>query len=145
MAAPHLLFFCLVLSFVNNSLSMFTLNKNDPAPFYSSVYPYFYLYNDQNTFQLPLDDDCVDDLIYVFQLSFSPFYQRSSKGSNFCECYSELGDMTGRPNLLAILPFTKTPTQLLTVPRSIPIATFFLLLDIYRDINNNILIFKYFL
>ena len=111
MAAPHLLFFCLVLSFVNPLCSMFTLNKNDPAPVYSTVYPYFYLYNDQNTFQLPLDDDCVDDLIYVFQLSFSPFYQRSSKGSNFCECYSELGDMTGRPNLLAVLPFSKNPVD----------------------------------
>jgi hypothetical protein len=98
-----------MLGFVSQIFGMFTLNKNDPAQPYSSVYPYFYLYNDQNTFQLPIEDDCVDDLVYVFQLSFSPFYQRSNKGSNFCECYSELGDMTGRPNLLAILPANNQP------------------------------------
>ena len=105
MTSVYLLISCIIFNFVQTYSGMFTINKNDPAPIYSTVFPYFYLYNKQNTFQLPMFDYCVEDLKYNFQFSFTPFYQRSDKGSNFCECLAQLGDLTGRPNLLAVLPY----------------------------------------
>lgn len=111
MKISRLVIFCLICSFVNSVLGMFTLNKNDPAPIFSTIYPYFYLYNKQNTFQLPCPDPCVDNLDYRWQFAVTPFYQRSNKGSNFCECCTELGDLIGRPNLLAILPFNDEPSS----------------------------------
>ena len=105
MTSVYLLISCIIFNIVQTYSGMFTINKNDPAPIYSTVFPYFYLYNKQNTFQLPIFDYCVDDLKYNFQFSFTPFYQRSDKGSNFCECLAQLGDLTGRPNLLAVLPY----------------------------------------
>lgn len=78
-----------------------TLNKNDPAPIFSSAFPYSYLYQHEKEY-LKKRTDFWDN--QFFNISISPFYQRASVGTNIDQRFSELGDLTGKWNMIAVLP-----------------------------------------
>jgi len=97
----------LILLFCNirliNSSVVTTLAKNDPAPLVNSSFPFTYLYN--------AEKDYLSGDTQVFEpngvsISVSPFFQQADKGSNHNrDKITALGDISGRWNILALLPF----------------------------------------
>lgn len=79
-----------------------TLNNNDPAPLFSSQYPYSFLYT--NYKEILKDRQC-DDHCPIFSFSVSPYYQRAHEGKDSCGNQAELGDLAGKLNAIAVLPF----------------------------------------
>lgn len=80
-----------------------TLNKTDPAPVFCCDFPYDYLYVNEKEFlkgRTKYDDP--------LRLNFcvSPFYQRANSGKDLNGQRCELGDIGGKWNMLAFLPFS---------------------------------------
>jgi len=83
-----------------------TLNNTDPAPMYTSAYPYSYLYQNEKEY---LKERTNNWQPQYFNFTVSPFYQRASIGTNINSRRAELGDLAGRWNMIALLPFNNVP------------------------------------
>lgn len=79
-----------------------TLSKNDPAPLFTTIFPYNYLsQNEKEYLKERVDFYCPQ----FFSFSISPFYQTASCGKNINAHKAQLGDLTGKWNMIAALPF----------------------------------------
>lgn len=85
-----------------------TLTNNDPNPLYETEFPFAYLYTPEKEFLK--GRTCVLEKQYL-QFSASPFFQTASRGSNLNSKLVELGDLTGRWNMVAMLPFNFPQTN----------------------------------
>lgn len=120
-----------------------TLNKADPNPLYNTMHPFeplFENYKDYRNRRI-----CTFDPEFI-SFSASPFFQQASSGSNACGRRVELGDLTGRFNMLALLPFNETtnsansfsPVNTLTdVPSTTPCKQ--IDFNVLQTIRNNLL------
>lgn len=94
-----------ILFFLSSSIYasvVTTLNNSDPVPNFSSNFPYSYLASEEKDYtkgKVYAEDP------HYFSLSISPFYQRADKGKNSCGTSTQLGDLTGRWNMLSMFPF----------------------------------------
>lgn len=107
MKTPRMLCaFMLALSMMTVSLlrgSIYTtLNNNDPAPLYTTSYTYNYLNTYYKEF---LKGHMKTPWHEAFALDITPFYQRASHGHDYLSTKTELGNLQGRWNMLAVLPF----------------------------------------
>jgi hypothetical protein len=84
-----------------------TLNKTDPQPIFCCDFPYDYLYVNEKEF---LKGRTKYDDPLRFNFCVSPFYQRASDGKDLNGNRSELGDIGGKWNMLAFLPYSD-PSQ----------------------------------
>jgi hypothetical protein len=100
----------LVVHGVNSVIT--TLSRNDPAPPYSTDNPFAFCGTPHYEY---LKGRAKIDSYKHFVFEVSPFYQRADHGSNSCGCTTELGDISGRWNMIALLPFNK-PTTMTTDP-----------------------------
>lgn len=92
----------LLLSNIESFASIITtLNKTDPAPIFASDYAYDYLYVNEKEF---LKGRTHYDDPLRFNFSVSPFYQRANNGKDLNGKTAELGDISGKMNMLAFLP-----------------------------------------
>ncbi|MDR3647430.1 MAG: hypothetical protein P4L22_07845 [Candidatus Babeliales bacterium] len=80
-----------------------TLNKTDPAPIFTCDFPYDYLYVNEKEFKKGRTN--YDDPL-CFNFVVSPFYQRANNGKDLNGNYAQLGDIGGKLNILAFLPFS---------------------------------------
>ncbi len=87
-----------------------TLNKTDPEPIFSSSFPYDYLYVNEKEY-MKGRTNYVDPLRFSFGMS--PFYQRADSGKDLNGSRCQLGDISGKWNMLAFLPYgnAQTTTQ----------------------------------
>ena len=69
---------------------------------YNSAYPYMYLYAKEKEYLKKRSDCWRDEFI---SLSVSPFWQRSTRGKNINRQLAQNGDLTGKWNMIATLPF----------------------------------------
>lgn len=105
------LFFLISKFFSVNAAFRTTLQKNDPNPLYTSNFPFTPLYQPNKDFLT--GRSCFLDRKNM-AISITPFYQKASSGTNIYKNESEIGDLTGRWNMLALLPFntpTSSPTE----------------------------------
>lgn len=79
-----------------------TLNRNDPVPPYTVDNPFALLGTNQYEFLKGFTKDYHKQ---HFAIEIMPFYQRASRGANACGCDTELGDILGRWNMIALLPY----------------------------------------
>lgn len=79
-----------------------TLNNADPNPFYNSKFPFEPMYGFEKDYLN--NRTCVLQREHMY-ISASPFFQQASKGNNQYGKQVELGDLTGRWNMIAVLPF----------------------------------------
>lgn len=110
-ALVYLLLIMLINSFVSiiSATPRFTLTNNDPNPLFDTIFPYSYLYTNDKEF-LKGHTNVLEK--QYFYLSFSPFFQTASKGTNSNNRLAELGDLTGRWNMIAILPYNQMQTNI---------------------------------
>lgn len=110
-----LLLFCILIHTKNNLASIITtLNNNDPVPIFTSAFPYDYLYVNEKEnmkgrtkFWEPRK----------FSLAISPFFQTANKGNDIYGEETELGNLKGKWNMIALMPFgPDTPTEGTDVP-----------------------------
>jgi hypothetical protein len=100
----------LVLFFLMNNFSdvfaafRTTLQKNDPNPLYTTNFPFTPLYAPNKDFLTKRT--CFLDPKYM-AISVTPFFQRASRGTNINKNSAELGDLTGRWNMIAVLPYNE--------------------------------------
>lgn len=88
-----------------------TLSRNDPTPPYTTDNPFAFCGTSHYEY-LKGREKTDEYKHFVFEVS--PFYQRANHGSNSCGCTRELGDINGRWNMIALLPFnypTNSSTQ----------------------------------
>jgi hypothetical protein len=81
-----------------------TLSHNDPTPPYTAYNPFDFLGTPHNEFlkgRVSLDDS------KHMAIEILPFYQRANHGNNSCGCNVLLGDISGRWNMIALLPFNE--------------------------------------
>lgn len=116
MKTPRMLCaFMLALSMMTASLlrgGIFTtLNNNDPAPMYTTAYTYNYLNTYYKEF---LKGHMKTPYRESFVFDITPFYQRATTGWNYLGNKEELGNLQGRWNMIALLPFNNIwcPTTL---------------------------------
>lgn len=84
-----------------------TLNNHDPLPIFNSSFPYAYLANN--------DKEYIKGKLYAkdpnyISIAASVFYERADKGKNQDGITSYIGDLTGRWNMLSLLPFNSNHT-----------------------------------
>lgn len=94
----------LLLMQSQRTCSFSNLTNNDPAPLYSSRYPYEYLSAWERDYFRGLDPDGPHCERFTF--SFSPFRQTANSGKNIDKETVELGDMNGRWNMLGLFYYT---------------------------------------
>ncbi len=94
------------INFIRSSI-IDTLNKTDPIPVFTSAFPYTYLYTNEKEYLKGKRQNC--DPQYL-SLSVSPFFQNANRGRNLNRQRAQLGDLTGRWNMIAALPLND-PTQ----------------------------------
>ena len=103
----------LVLLFLISNFNIFsafrtTLQKNDPNPLYTTAFPFTPLYGPTNDY---LDGRSCCFAPYHLGIAFTPFFQRATKGTNYLKQEAELGDLTGRWNMIAVLPYNVQETD----------------------------------
>lgn len=79
-----------------------TLNRHDPVPPYTVDNPFALLGTNQYEFLKGLSKEYHKQ---HFALEIMPFYQRATRGGNACGSDAELGDILGRWNMIALLPY----------------------------------------
>lgn len=79
-----------------------TLNKSDPNPFYNTVFPFELLFDWEKDY---LHNKICCENNQHFYVAASPFFQFANKGTNINGRLAELGDLTGRWNMIAVLPY----------------------------------------
>ncbi len=84
-----------------------TLNKTDPIPVFTSAFPYTYLYTNEKEYLKGKRQNC--DPQYL-SLSVSAYFQKANRGKNLDKKRAQLGDLTGRWNMIAALPLND-PSQ----------------------------------
>ncbi len=77
-----------------------TLQKNDPAPLWSTYFPLDFLLAGRKGFYKGVVRENFPE---TFSLSISPFYQKASRGRTFENQRVPLSDLEGRWNMLALL------------------------------------------
>lgn len=77
-----------------------TLQKNDPAPLWSTYYPLDFLLSGRKAYYKGV---AAENFPETFSLSISPFYQKASRGRNYQNQRVPLSDLEGRWNMLALL------------------------------------------
>lgn len=102
--------FALLLIVNASILSTFrtTLNPSDPNPIYTSQFPFEPVFNWRKDYMKGWTNCKRDQRISI---AVSPFTQRANKGTNINKQHSELGDLKGRWNMIAVLPFNDAPTE----------------------------------
>lgn len=96
-------FVILILSTIKSFASIITtLNKTDPNPIFTCQFPYDYLYVNEKEFKKGRTN--IDDPLR-FSFTASPFYQRADNGKDLYGRLCELGDVSGKWNILAFLPY----------------------------------------
>ena len=112
MNAQALFKYCVlcILSFTTVTHGIITtLSKNDPVPSYTADNPFALL--GTRRYEYLKGRDTSDPNDKHMSLEIMPFYQRANRGANICGCRTELGDIGGRWNMIALLPFNvPTPT-----------------------------------
>jgi len=103
------LFLALFINVPINCSIITTLDKNDPAPLYSTNFPYAYLSQNEKEYLKEHTDFCDPQW---FSISASPFYQTASHGKNINQHTSELGDLTRKWNMIAVLPYNNTMSDI---------------------------------
>ncbi len=96
-----------LLAFYSTNAIITTLSRNDPAPPYTTDNPFAFLGTSHYEY---LKEHSKLDSQKHFVVELIPFYQRASSGSDSCGCESELGDINGRWNMIALLPFNEPNT-----------------------------------
>lgn len=94
----------ILFTFYSANAVITTLSRNDPAPPYTTDNPFAFLGTSHYEY---LKGHNKLDMQKHFLVELLPFYQRASSGSNSCGCETELGDINGRWNMIALLPFNK--------------------------------------
>lgn len=79
-----------------------TLNNADPNPFYNAKFPFTPIMEWEKDFLN--NRTCLWENQYMYW-SVSPFFQQASKGNNQNGNLVETGDLTGRWNMIAVLPY----------------------------------------
>lgn len=100
--APRILLGIIVLS---SSASLFaeiitTLQKNDPAPLWSTYFPLDFLLAGRKAYYKGVEPA---DYPETFSLAISPFYQKASRGRTFSRKRVPLSDLEGSWNMLGLL------------------------------------------
>jgi len=85
-----------------------TLSKNDPAPPYTVDNPFALLGTRRYEYLKGREEDDPNDK--HMSLEIMPFFQRANRGADACGDKTELGDIGGRLNMIAILPFNLPAT-----------------------------------
>ncbi|HBR70811.1 TPA: hypothetical protein DIC20_00655 [Candidatus Dependentiae bacterium] len=80
-----------------------TLAKNDPVPPYTVDNPFALLGTRRYEYLKGRDQSDPNDK--HMSIEIMPFYQRSNRGANSCGTQTELGDISGRWNMISLLPF----------------------------------------
>lgn len=79
-----------------------TLNKTDPNPFYNTIFPFEILFDWEKDY---LHNRICCENNQHFYVAASPFFQFANKGTDINGNLAELGDLTGRWNMIAVLPY----------------------------------------
>jgi len=93
---------CVLLGFSQTTLSIITsLSRNDPIPSYTAQNPFALLGTRHYEY---LKEHQGEDYSHM-SIEMLPFYQRATRGNDVCGNSTELGDINGRWNMIALLPF----------------------------------------
>lgn len=130
-----LLIIILFFNVISSNCSIVTaLNNNDPILLFSTNFPYEYLYTCEKEYLKKRISNCESKDI---SFTISPFYQHASRGKDLSKNRAELGDLTGKWNMIALLPFNTyqdpenpTPNSILDVLEDLPYQGGF------ADVNN---------
>lgn len=79
-----------------------TLSQSDPTPAYTADNPFALL--GMTHYEYLKERKTVDQQQH-FSIEMMPFYQRASRGQTICGSNCELGDIGGRWNMIALLPY----------------------------------------
>ncbi len=104
----HGLILVSLFAITRTSAVITTLSHNDPTPPYTAYNPFDFLGTPHNEF---LKGRVSLDSSKHMAIEILPFYQRANHGNNSCGCNTELGDISGRWNMIALLPFNEETTQ----------------------------------
>jgi hypothetical protein len=94
------LLFVVTLLTTKTLFARVTLNKYDPAPPFTSAFSHAFLYTQYK--ECLKEHECLDDEP-LFCVDISPFFQHASIGTDIHGNQAELGDLTGRLNMIAAL------------------------------------------
>lgn len=98
----------LLINFKNFTSFRTTLNKADPNPLYTSEFPFEPVFDWKKDY-MKGNTNCLRT--QRISLAASPFMQRANKGTDINKRHAELGDLTGRWNMIATLPFNTLPNS----------------------------------
>lgn len=92
-----------------------TLSRNDPVPPYTADSPFALLGTRHNEYLKNREE--IDDNRHI-SIELLPFYQWAGHGTNACGSTAELGDICGRWNMIALLPYNTSITAVDEIPVS---------------------------
>lgn len=100
-AVRHFMFYLLLLCLFSGSPLMGSSNRtnNDPYPVYTALYPYTYCTNNFRDYEAGLLPDHEQE---HFIFNVSPFRQAAVLGKNIHNHSAQLGDLTGRWNMISL-------------------------------------------
>lgn len=134
---------CLVCALTWNAHGIVTtLSKADPVPVYTTDSPFALLGTRHYEFLKKREE--IDEQRHL-SIELLPFYQRATRGNGPCGASTQLGDISGTWNLLAVLPYNKPtepqePLNLTSTNRDLPCGCTFpcVLIDTREDMLTDI-------